>query len=140
MQALTMFLLLIVQENVFMEDMLDGYTRSAYKVFFKHCITSWENHVWISRGIIQYSFEVRHCQLLCLVYNAMMELLWIHNSVEAQSKTITANSSMERWKSGDRTPFGICLVRLLSLPGDSLLMIGLTALGLLECQQSIFDK
>jgi hypothetical protein len=46
-------------------------------------------------------------------HNAMLELLWVHDPIEAQSEVIQRTRLWERWEgraSGDRIcPFGICL-------------------------------
>jgi hypothetical protein len=42
--------------------------------------------------------------------NAMLELLWVHDPMEAQSELIRRTRLWERWRDRDRVcPFGICL-------------------------------
>ncbi len=42
--------------------------------------------------------------------NAMVELLWVHNPVEAQSEVVSRTRLWERWRHRNRVcPFGICL-------------------------------
>jgi hypothetical protein len=43
-------------------------------------------------------------------HNAMVELLWVHDPVEAQSEVIRRTRLWERWNNRKRVcPFGICL-------------------------------
>jgi Glyoxalase-like domain len=44
-------------------------------------------------------------------HNAMVELLWVHDSAEAQSERIRETHLWERWvqRNEDICPFGICL-------------------------------
>ncbi|WP_271254111.1 hypothetical protein [Pseudanabaena sp. Chao 1811] len=84
-------------------------------IFICTDINAWEADRLVAFGFIEGSANVHLGQGTAnrrfFFHNAMIEMLWVHNSEETKSESIRRTHLGERWENrkGTACPFGICL-------------------------------